>query len=150
MNIAKLYEYVPQRDAFIDIEIENGAINKILPEYEHYMDSCLCIYGISESELDGCLVSVKAKVDEYISEIKEHLPNNILWDLKCKPVLLFENKETAIIFMEFANSLSDEDFNEFIDEMEYAYYEPWIHVKMIPQARIYDITDYYEERYCDD
>ena len=146
MNINILYDYVPQRDAFIDIDIERNLVSKVLPEYENYAEYCLCIYGISEGVLDECLNDVHDKVEEYLCKISERIPDDTLWDLQCKPVFLFENKETATIFIDFANSLNEENFVEFVLEMKRAYYTPWTHVQMIKQSRIYEILDHYEER----
>lgn len=150
MNINKLYDYVPQRDAFIDIEIENELTNGILSEYETCAEYCLCIYGVTETVLDECLVSVAKKAEEYLLKISEHIPEDTLWDLQCRPIFLFENKETAIIFMDFANTLSEEDYVSFMDELERDYYEPWTHIQMIRQSQIYEIIDHYEGRFfCD-
>lgn len=150
MNIRELCNYVPQRDAFLSIQIENDLVNRVLPEYEDIPGICVCIYGISEYIMDGCMAAVAKKAEEYKSMIKSSIPGDVLWDIMCKPVLLFEDKECATIFSDYANSLDDTAYASLIDSLAADYNIPWQHIKTIRKDRIYEIIDFYEGKIKDE
>ncbi len=150
MNINMLFNCVPQRDAFISIQIEDNLIDQIVPEYENIPEHCICIYGVSEEIVDSCLWDVVNKAEEYKTKITKSISKDILCDLLCKPIFLFENKEMATVFMDYANTLNEEQFAIFIDELQCDYNVPWQHVQTIKNEKVYDIIDHYERRFGDD
>jgi len=150
LNIEELFDFVPQKDAFINIHIEKDLVPHILPEYEVCAEQCICIYGVPELVVDECLSELTEKAEEYKNKILKSIPGDILWDIVCKPVFLFDNKQTANTFSDFANSLCEEDYLEFIDELQRDYCLPWTYVQMIRFEQIHDILEPYERRYCCD
>ncbi len=150
MNIRELCNYVPQRDAFLSIQTENNLVKQILPEYEDISGICVCIYGISEDIMDGCMEAVTQKAEEYKSKIKSFIPGDVMWDIMCKPVLLFDDKECATIFSDYANSLDVEGFASLIDSLANDYNIPWQHIKTIRKDSIYEIIDFYEGKMKDE
>ena len=56
----------------------------------------------------------------------------------------------AIVFMDYANTLDEEDFATFIDELQRDYNDPWRYVQLIRNEKVYDIIDHYERRFGDD
>lgn len=150
MNIVEMFDYVPPKDAFIDIHLESEFILHVLPEYEAYEEWCICIYGVSEEKLDKFFLGLVEKVGEYRRIIMGNHSRKMIWDIICKPIFLFDNRQTATVFSDFANNLCEEHFLEFISELERDYYLPWTHVRMIYYTQIYDILEPYERRYCCD
>ena len=150
MNIEKVHSALPEIDAFLRIEIEFDQIAQVLPDYKPCPEYCVCLYGMSEKTVDDYLREIEAKAGKYIWDISERIAEDTFWDLECKPILLFETKETLDIFLDFANVLDDDSFCEFISELQLDYNEPWTHVQMIKQETVYEILDHYEGRYCDE
>ena len=58
LNIHHLYDRIPHIDAFLDIAMENGMTEQIFPEYQREAESCICIYGVSETDMDTVLEKV--------------------------------------------------------------------------------------------
>ncbi len=146
MNIRKIFDSVPQEDAFLNIWIADKEIERIFPEYIPHSEKCICIYGATEEELDKALIKIKSKGDYYTNKIKTMDLNGLAWDVECKHVFLFESRECAFLFEDFANILPVEEFFDFISELQLDYNIPWTHVQIINQTRLHEIIDNYEER----
>ena len=149
MNIRKLFNSVPREDAFLTLafDIDGKEPETVFPEYKPHDEGCVCIYGISESELDNALLLINAKADDYADPLRCSPLKCVVW---CKPIFLFETRKCAHLFKDFANLLTEEDFYEFIGELQLDYNEPWTHVQMITHAQLNDIVDYYKDifEYC--
>ncbi len=150
MNIDKVHGSLPEIDAFLRIEIEFRPVSQVLPNLTPCPEYCVCLYGMSEDAVDEYLIRIRATADEYACIIRKALPEGTFWDLECKPILLFENKESLDIFLDFANVLDESSFFEFVSELQLDYNEPWTHVQMIKHEMVYEILDHYEGRYCDE
>ena len=150
MNIEKVHSSLPEIDAFLRIWIEGERVEQVLPDYKSCSEYCVCIYGISENIIDDSLISIQATARKYSGRICKALSKGTAWDVECKPILLFENKESLDIFLDFANVLDEESFCEFVSELQLDYNEPWTHVQMIKHEMVYEILDHYEGRYCDE
>ena len=147
MNVRKSFEEIPQEDSFLDIHIEDNAPNDVFPDYIPCTEYCICLYGKSESDVETAMLSIRAKADSYTSKLKELFGYNVAWDVMCKPICLFENRECALLFIDFANLLSENDFWDFISELQLDYNEPWTHVQLITHAQLCELIDYYEGRF---
>ena len=150
MNIEKVYSSLPKVDDFLRIEIEFDQIGQILPEYKPCPEYCVCIYGISEETVDDYLKDIESTAEKYIWKICENIDEGTFWNLECKPILLFENRDGVDIFLDFANMLDESSFYEVIFELQLDYNEPWTHVQMLKQERVYEILDHYKGRCCDE
>lgn len=150
MNINTLFDYIPQRDAFFVIDIENHNVTDVLPEFENNPEHCICIYNVSEDTVNSFLPDLSEKWEANIRKMYETISTGTMWEQTCKPIFLFENKEMAIIFMDYANSLDEEDFATFIDELQRDYNDPWRYVQLIRNEKVYDIIDHYERRFGGD
>lgn len=150
MNIEKVHSSLPEIDAFLRIEIEFDQVPQVLPNYKACPEWCVCLYGMSEEAVDDSLKEIVSTAEKYIWEISETITEGTFWDLECKPILLFENKESLDIFLGFANVLDEDSFCEFVAELKLDYNEPWTHVLMIKHEMVYEILDHYERRYCDE
>lgn len=150
MNIEKVHSSLPDIDAFLRVDIEYDQVEQVLPNYKACSEYCVCLYGMSEEEVDNYLISIRATAEKYGCTIRKTIPKGTFWDLMCKPILLFENKETLDVFLDFANMLDEDSFCEFVSELQLDYDEPWTHVQMITHEMVYEILDYYERRYCDE
>lgn len=149
MNIRKYFNEIPQEDVFLDIYIENIESNDVFPDYTPCNEYCICLYGKSESEVEAALLPVRTKADIYTDKLRKDFGSAVAWDVMCKPICLFENKECAILFTDFANLLSEDDFRDFISEFQLDYNVPWTHVQLITNARLWEIINYYEGRFGD-
>ena len=149
MNINILYDCIPDRDAFFKMFIENHTVEQVLPEFKNSPEHCICIYGVTEGAVNAFLPELSIRWEHIINLKIERIPIDIMWELVCKPIFLFESKEMAIEFQDYANSLDDEDFATFIDELQRDYNEPWRYVLLIRNEKVYDIIDYYEGRFGD-
>lgn len=147
MNIRKYFKDIPQDDSFLDIHIEERESKDVFPDYTPCTEYCICLYGKSESEIETTLLSVRAKADTYTNKLRELFGNEVAWDVMCKPICLFENKECTFLFTDFANLLSEDDFWDFISEFQLDYNEPWTHVQLIDHAHLCEIIDHYERRF---
>ena len=150
MNIEKIHSSLPEIDSFLRIEIEFDQVPQVLPKYKACPEYCVCLYGMSEEAVDDYLKEITSAAEKYIWEISETIDEGTFWDLECKPILLFENKESLEIFLDFANVLDESSFCEFISELQLDYNEPWTHVQMIKHEMVYEILDHYDGRYCDE
>lgn len=150
MNINTLFDYIPQRDAFFEIYIEDHNVSDVLPEFEENKEHCICIYNVFEDTVNDFLPDLSEKWQSNIEKMHEIISPLTLWDQVCKPIFLFENKEMAKVFMDYANTLDDEDFATFIDELQRDYNIPWRYVKLIRNEKVYEIVDHYERRFCDE
>ena len=150
MNIDIVHDSLPEIDSFLRIEIEFDQVPQVLPNYKVCPEYCICLYSITEEAVDDYLTRIRETADEYVCTIRKALPEGTFWDLECKPILLFENKESLDIFLDFANVLDESSFCEFISELELDYNDPWTHVQMIKHEMVYEILDHYEERYFDE
>lgn len=150
MNIEEVHSSLPEIDAFLRIWIEGDRVEQVLPDYKSCSEYCACIYGISEKIIDDSLISIQATARKYSGRICKALSKGMAWDVECKPILLFENKESLDTFLDFANVLNEESFCEFISELQLDYNEPWTHVQMIKHEMVYEILDHYEGRYFDE
>lgn len=150
MNIDVTYSSLPEIDAFLRIEIEFDQVPQVLPDYKPRPEYCVCLYGMSEEDVDNYLININQTREKYFLTICETIKEGTFWDLECKPILLFENKESLDIFLDFANVLDEDSFCEFISELQLDYNEPWSHVQMIKQEMVYEILDHYEGRYFDE
>lgn len=150
MNIEKIHNSLPEIDAFLRIEIEFDQVPQVLPNYKACPEYCVCLCGMTEEAVDNYLISINKKREEYMWTICETIKEGTFWDIECKPILLFENKESLDIFLDFANALDESSFCEFISELELDYNDPWTHVQMIKHEMVYEILDHYEERYFDE
>lgn len=149
MNINTLFDYIPQRDAFFVICIEDHNVSDVLPEFENNPEHCICIYNVSEDTVNNFLPDLSVKWESNIHKMYETISSDTMWEQTCKPIFLFENKEMAIIFMDYANSLDEEDFATFIGELQRDYNDPWRYVQLIRNEKVYDIVDHYERRFGD-
>lgn len=150
MNIEKVRSSLPEIDGFLRIEIEFDQVLQVLPNYKACPEYCVCLYGMSEETVDDYLKEITSAAEKYIWQISETVDEGTFWDLECKPILLFENKESLDIFLDFANMLDEESFCEFVSELQLDYNEPWTHVQTIKHEMVYEILDHYEGRYCDE
>lgn len=150
MNINTLFDYIPQRDAFFVIDIEDHDVAEVLPEFENNPEHCICIYNVPEDTVNSFLPDLSEKWEANIRKMYETISTGTMWEQTCKPIFLFENKEMAIIFMDYANSLDEEDFATFIDELQRDYNDPWRNVQLIRNEKVYDIIDHYERRFGGD
>lgn len=150
MNINTLFDYIPQRDAFFVIDIEDHNVVDVLPEFENNPEHCICIYNVSEGTVNSFLPDLSEKWEANIRKMYETISVGTMWEQTCKPIFLFENKEMAIVFMDYANTLDEEDFATFIDELQRDYNDPWRYVQLIRNEKVYDIIDHYERRFGDD
>ena len=150
MNINTLFDYIPQRDAFFVIDIENHNVTDVLPEFENNPEHCICIYNVSEDTVNSFLPDLSEKWEANIRKMYETISTGTMWEQTCKPIFLFENKEMAIVFMDYANTLNEEDFATFIDELQRDYNDPWRYVQLIRNEKVYDIIDHYERRFGGD
>lgn len=146
MNINKLYNCLPETDDFLEIQLEYQQLSQILPEYNDCKESCICIYGVLEEELNQLLGEVNHKADEYVQLIRNCMDVE-LWDLLIKPILLFEDKEYALSFIDYSNQLDEENYLDFICKLQCDYNEPWGKVKMIKKDELKDILYNYEKRF---
>ena len=150
MNINTLYDHMPDRDAFFNIFIENHAVEQVLPEFRNNLEHCICIYGVTEDSINAFLPKLNKRWEYNIDRILETISSDTMWEQICKPIFLFESKEMAIEFKDYANTLDDEDFAIFIDELQQDYNEPWRYVLLIRNEKVYDIIDHYERRFGDE
>lgn len=146
MNINKLYNCLPETDDFLEIQLEYQQLSQILPEYNDCKESCICIYGVLEEELNQLLGEVNHKANEYVQLIRNSIDVE-LWDLLIKPILLFEDKEYALSFIDYSNQLDEEDYLDFIFKLQCDYNEPWGKVKTIKKDELKDILYNYEKRF---
>lgn len=150
MNINRLFDYIPQRDIFFNIYVENHRVEQVLPEFEPCSEHCICIYNVSEDVVNCFLPDLSENWEANIHKMYENISTDTMWEQTCKPIFLFENKEMAIVFMDYANTLDEEDFATFIDELQRDYNDPWRYVQLIRNEKVYDIIDHYERRFGDD
>lgn len=150
MNIEKVHSSLPEIDVFLRIWIEGDRVGQVLPDYKSCSEYCVCIYGMSENAVDNYLISIQAAAKNYSGKIHGAISKGTAWDVECKPILLFEHKESLDLFLDFANVLDEGSFCEFISELQLDYNEPWTHVQMLKQELVYEILDHYERRYCDE
>ena len=150
MNIEKAYRTLPEIDAFLQITIEFDQVKQVLPHYKPCPENCVCLYGMSEETVDDYLMAIEAMAEQYIWTISETIEEDTFWELECKPVFLFETKESLDVFVNFANGLNKDRFCEFIFELQLDYNKPWMHVQMIKHEMVYEIIEHYEGRCCDE
>lgn len=147
MNIQKLYEDLPQIDTFMNIEMEYEQVEHVLTEYQFSQEYCICIYGLPKNVMDSYLLKICKKAEKYIQMLTENLDKDICWDLEIKPILLFENKECAVLFKTFANLLDEDEFCAFVRKLQLDYNEPWTHVHLITHNELQNILDYQKRRF---
>ena len=150
MNINSLFDDIPQYDAFFVISIAGHPVWDVLPTFEENEAHCICMYNVSEEEIHHILPDLRKRWEENICKLRENLPADTMWEQICKPIFLFESKEMATVFMDYGNTLKDEDFATFIDELQRDYNCLWKYVQRIRNEDVYDIIDHYERRFEDD
>lgn len=147
-NIDICYEGLPNVDDFLTAWIENKDIREVLPDFTSSNTYCLCIYGISETDLENRLSSVKI----YADEIKTCIESKGItcYDIEIKPIFWFARKEDADVFIEFANNLVGQDFFDFIYELRNDYNIAWTSVQQFDNRTVYDIIEHYQGRFEND
>lgn len=145
MNVEKIYSVIPDENTFLQISIANCEPEQALHEYNQIPDKCVCIYGVSEQEIDQAMIAVKKRADYYAAKITGSSLCDHAWDVECKPILLVDTKESASLFRDFANLLDETTFCSFIDELQLAYNIPWTHVHMLTYAELCNIIACYTD-----
>lgn len=146
MNIRKMFSRIPEADTFLHIYIDlNQCIGRVLPEFNPHPEHCICIYGISETEMDEFLPMIENRAEKYAQKINETISKETAWVLKIKCVLLFEDEKCALLFKEFANLLDVDDFNDLITDIQLEYHNPWKHIPMIKKESMHDFIDHYKK-----
>lgn len=145
MNIMKYYNGLPEYDDLLNIWMEHSDPRTVFPDFSLCDEDCICIYGISESDVADFLTEVK----EYSSQLTVTIQQSVLpdeaWDVEIKPVFLFDTKETGLIFIDYVNSLSIEQFYNMIRELQLVYNVPWTMTYPLDNEMVYRIMDRYEE-----
>lgn len=150
MNINSLFDHIPQCDAFFTIFAECHNVNEILPEFEGVPEQCICIYGVTEESYNAFIPELNKKWEKNINTLCKNIPISTMWEQRCKPIFLFENKEIAIVFMDYANTLNEENFVTFISELQCDYNTPLGYVKTLKSEMVYDLINHYDRRFfCD-
>lgn len=147
-NINVCYENLPDIDVFLSVWLENMEIKDVLSDFKVSDESCICIYGVAEQDISSKLAEIKQYADEITAYIKSQ--NIQCYDIIIKPILVFERKEDADLFTEFANRIREQEFFDLIHELQSDYNVAWTSVQMFTNENVYDIIDHYEKRYCDD
>lgn len=147
-NIDICYEGLPNVDDFLTVWIENKDMREVLPDFTESNACCLCIYGISETDLENQLCSVK----EHADAIKSCIESNGItcYDIEIKPIFWFARKEDADLFIEFANSLVEQDFFDLMYELSLDYNIAWTSVQQFDNRTVYDIIEHYQGRFEND
>lgn len=130
MNIGTYYDALPDADAALEVwpDGQNG-------------ESCLCVYGVTDAEVTSWFRAVNIRAEELAQKAME---------VTMKPLLWFDSRETALEFMEFANSLQEENFYTFIREMQLNYNTPWTSARKLNLDAVQQIVDNWERRHGDD
>ena len=147
-NINVCYENLPDKDVFLSVWLENMEIKDVLSDFNVSDESCICIYGVAEKDISYKLAEIKQYVDAITAYIKSQ--NIQYYDIRIKPIFVFNRKEDADIFAEFANRLEEQNFYDLIHELQLDYNIAWTSVQMFTNEMVYNIIDHYEKRYCDD
>ena len=145
MNVEKIYNGIPDENTFLQISIANYEPEQAFHEYNQIPDKCVCIYGVSEQEIDQAMIAVRKRADYYVAKITESPLCDHTWDVECKPILLVDTKESAFLFQDFANLLDETTFCSFILELQLSYNNPWTHVQMLTHAELCDIIACYTD-----
>lgn len=143
MNVEKLFSGIPNEDTFLQISLENSKPEQILQEYHTCPEKCICIYGVSEPEIEQSMAVIRKRADYFAEKLSGKQFCDCTWDIVCKPILLVDTKKTATLFRTFANLLEETTFFDLITELQLTYNTPWTRVQLLTHSRLCDILNRY-------
>lgn len=141
-NINVCYENLPDKDVFLSVWLENMDVKDVLANFNLSDENCICIYGVTEQDISHKIDEIKQYADELTVYIKSQ--NIQRYDIIIKPIFVFERKEDADIFTEFANRLGEQEFFDLIHELQLDYNVAWTSVEVFDNEKVYEIIDHYE------
>lgn len=123
----------PQTDYMLNVYLASGRYAEILPEWNGQDSADFhVVVTVTDEETAAFYRLVKEKSNEYVSLIKNRLPENEPWDIELKPLFRFDTISNAERFISMTKRYSDVDErNEFILNLRLDYDDGWEPVRTI-------------------